>query len=235
MSSVSSTKPSGEPIGVFVIDDHPLMREGLAKVVSLEPDMRVVGEYAQVRGAVDAVRSAGPDVILLDLSLKDGSGLELIKDLRAAGIPAPVLVLSMHDESLYAERALKAGANGYLMKDQATHQVVEGLRLILSGEVYLSPRMNRLLLKRMAGGKGQGAKDPGTTRLTDRELEILELIGRGQPSGTIAQTLGISPRTVGAHRSNIREKLGLATGSELMRYAVKWVDSDRSDSPDSMS
>ncbi|GAA5484482.1 transcriptional regulatory protein DegU [Haloferula sargassicola] len=216
--------------GIFVIDDHPLMREGLAKVVELEPDMQVTGETGQARGAVDRLLDAKPDAVLLDLSLKDGNGLELIKDIRAAGISAPILVLSMHDESLYAERALKAGANGYLMKDEATDQVVEGLRLVLSGEVYLSPRMNRLLLKRLSGGRGSADQDHGVTRLTDRELEILELIGRGQPSGAIAQTLGISPRTVGAHRSNIREKLGLASGSEVVRYAVQWVDAEMPDS-----
>ena len=224
MNPTDSKDPAVSPLGVFLIDDHPLIREGLTKVISAEHDMKVVGESGGCRGALATVQQSSPDVILVDLSLKDGSGLELIKDLRAAGIGVPVIVLSMHDEALYAERALKAGANGYLMKDEAPAEMVNALRYVMRGEIYLSARMSRLLLRRFAGGRASPASE-GVNSLTDRELEVLELLGRGQSCGSIAATLGISPRTVGAHRTNIREKLGIASGGELVRYAVQWVDS----------
>lgn len=201
------------------------MREGLAAVIAMQPDMTVAGQIGEARGAVDILLAEKPDAITMDLTLRDGNGLELIKDLRAAGIEAPILVVSMHEESLYAERVLKAGGNGYLMKEESAGEVIDGLRAVLQNEVWLSARMNRLLLKRMTRNGLRGEKKAGISSLTDRELQVLEQIGYGQASGCIANILGISPRTVGAHRANIREKLGLASGAELVRFAVRWVDS----------
>jgi DNA-binding NarL/FixJ family response regulator len=190
----------------------------------MEPNLTVCGEMGECRGAIDAVVNARPDAVLLDLSLPDGSGLELIKDLRAAGFTAPVLVLSMHDERLYAERVLRAGANGYLMKEEAPERVVEGIYTVLRGDVFLSSAINRRILKRLAGCDRPEPDGYSLHRLTDREFEVFELIGKGMPSRAIAANLKISTKTVDAHRSHIKEKLGLADGTELVRYAVRWVE-----------
>ncbi len=209
---------------IFIIDDHPLMRAGMAKVIGMEKHLELVGELGQGRGAVDAVMQAKPDVILLDLSLKDSSGLELIKDLRAAEIGAAILVISMHDEVLYTERVLRAGANGYLMKEEAADRVIEGIRTLLSGEIFLSEKMQRMMLNSMVGHSLSNQESNSLSSLTDREFEVFELIGKGKPPRVIAENLGISPKTVDAHRAHIKDKLGFATGSELLRYAVRWVE-----------
>ena len=216
---------------VFLIDDHPLMRAGTAKVIDMDPRLEVCGELGRGRGAMDAVLQTDVDVILLDLSLPDCSGLELIKDFRAVGIEAAILVLSMHDETLYAERVLKAGANGYLMKEEATERVVEGIHTVLGGDIFLSEEMNRRMLKRMAGCDRPSSDGLSLDRLTDREFEVFELIGKGMPSRSIAKSLGISPKTVDAHRSHMKEKLGFTDGTELVRYAVRWVETGPAGSP----
>ncbi len=225
-------KPHDKTARVFVIDDHPLIRAGLASVISMEDDLELVGARGTARGALDEIRHLQPDAILLDLSLRDSNGLELIKDLRAAGIEIPVLVVSMHDESLYAERVLRAGGNGYLMKGEPADRLVEGIRTVVSDEIFLSDEMNRLMLRRVAGRRENTPREPSVRQLTDREIEILELIGLGMASRTIAETLGISPRTVGAHRSNIRDKLGFTSAAELVRHAVRWVEKASKDQPD---
>ncbi len=212
------------PIRVFVIDDHPLLREGLIKMLSMEPDLEICGELGSGRGAVDAILSISPDVLLLDLSLPDCSGLELIKDLRAAEFKGPILVISMHDETLYADRTLRAGANGYIMKEEATDRIILGIRTALEGNVFLSDEMQRRLLKRVAGFDQPKTDGICLERLSDREFEILELIGRGLPPRDIASMLSISPKTVDAHRARIKEKLGMRDGGELVRFAVRWVE-----------
>lgn len=209
---------------VFIIDDHPLMRAGMAKVIAMEDDLELCGELGQGRGAVDAVEKAGADIILLDLSLKDSSGLELIKDFRAADIEAGILVISMHDEVLYTERVLRAGANGYLMKEEAADRVIEGIRTLIKGEIFLSEKMQRMMLNSMVGHSSTKEGDTSLSSLTDREFEVFELIGKGKPPRVIAENLGISPKTVDAHRAHIKEKLGFTSGSELLRYAVRWVE-----------
>jgi len=222
--SASATATTERAHRVFVIDDHPLMRAGMAKVVGMEPDLHLCGELGSGRGSVDVLLREQPDVILLDLSLQDCSGLELIKDYRAAGIESAILVVSMHDEALYADRALRAGANGYLMKEEVTKRVVEGIRSVLRGEIFLSDPMQRLMLKRMAGRDKPLHDGLSLDRLTDREFEVFELIGKGMPSRQVAENLGISPKTVDAHRTHIKEKLGFTDGAAMVRYAVRWVE-----------
>ncbi len=210
---------------VFLIDDHPLMRAGIAKVVEMEHDFEICGELGCGRGALDRILAARPDVILLDLSLPDASGLELIKDFRCADIGAPILVISMHEETLYAERALRAGANGYLRKDEAANRVVEGIRTVLAGEVFLSAAMNKRLLQRVAGVRGvESEEELALHTLSDREFEVFELIGKGMSSHTIGATLSISPKTVDAHRANIKRKLAVADAAELLRRAIRWAE-----------
>ncbi|MDF1811555.1 MAG: response regulator transcription factor [Verrucomicrobiales bacterium] len=218
-----STKNSHHQI--YLIDDHPLMRAGMAKVIEMEDDLKICGEFGQGKGALDVVRKATPDVIILDISLKDSSGLELIKDFRAVGLNTPILVVSTHDEALYAERILKAGANGYLMKEEATDRLIGAIRCVLQGGIFLSDQMNTVMLKRFAGTRGVDSSEATLQRLTDREFEVFEMIGKGLPPRVIAGNLGISPKTVDAHRCNIKEKLAIKDGSELIRYAVSWIES----------
>lgn len=212
------------PFQIFVIDDHPLIREGMSRVIDLENDLQICEAMDGTRGAVDAVERSNCDLLLLDLSLGDGSGLELIKDLRAAQVSCPILVLSMHDEMLYAERVLRAGANGYLMKEAATDHVVQAIRTLLDGEIYLSEDMKRSMLQSLSG-KSQGGGKISVGRLTDRELEIFELLGQGVQPQRIAETLHLSPKTVDSHRANMREKLGFSSSTELTCAAVRWVES----------
>lgn len=214
---------------MFVIDDHPLMRAGMARVLGMEDDLEFCGELGSGRGAVDVLLDLQPDVVLLDLSLKDCSGLELIKDFRAAGIQSAILVISMHDEVLYTERVLRAGANGYLMKEEAADKVVEGIRALLRGEIFLSEKMKGVMLHSMVGRNHSQSDGNSLSLLTDREFEVFELIGKGMPPRVIAGNLGISPKTVDAHRAHIKDKLGFLSGSELLRYAVRWVETGASE------
>lgn len=209
---------------VFIIDDHPVMRAGLAKVVEKEPGFELCGELEGGRGAVDAVLQVMPDVVLLDLTLQDCSGLELIKDFRAAGVRSAIFVISMHDEVLYAERVLRAGGNGYMMKEENPDRIVEGIRKVLGGEIVLSEKMRRSMLNSMVGRNLSNGESHSLSVLTDREFEIFEMIGKGMPPRVVSRILGISPKTVDAHRAHIREKLGFASGAELLRYAVRWVE-----------
>ncbi len=200
----------------------------MRRVIETEPGFEVCGEYGSGKGAVETIQQAQPDIVLLDLSLPDASGLELIRDLRNAEINVPILIISMHDENLYAERVLRTGANGYLMKQEATEKVIEGIRHLLNGEVYISPAMNRRMLRSMTNHPhGHNRKSDGNSldRLSDREFEVFDLIGQGVPTRKIAAILKISEKTVEAHRAHIKEKLNLADGAELVRFAVHWVDS----------
>jgi len=218
-----------EKYRVFIIDDHPLMLSGLARVLELEPKLEVCGTSARGKGAIDFLGQYAPDILLLDLNLKDYSGLELIKDLRSSGFTQPILVISMFDELLYAERVLKAGANGYMMKDQATETVVEGVLSILGGDVYLSETMRKEILQRIVKAPGQNERHL-LDSLTDREIEVLGLIGQGHEPKEVAHYLGISPKTVAVHRGRLREKLGLNTASELLQFAVRLVEGQTSSS-----
>jgi len=209
---------------IFLIDDHPLVRMGLAQILSTQEDLEVCGEIGHGRGAAQAVEAAAPDLIILDLTLPDAGGLDLIKAIRAVGVTKPILINSMHPETLYAERVLRAGADGYLMKQVAPKKVLTAVRKVLAGEVYLSEEMTRQLVNSM-GGTRRTPQNHSVERLSDREFEVFEQIGRGRSTAEIASLLGISPRTVDVHRANIKSKLGLSNSAELARMAVNWVES----------
>jgi DNA-binding NarL/FixJ family response regulator len=207
---------------ILIVDDHPLVREGLIGLLAAQSDFVVCGEAAGVAEARELVLSTKPDVVIIDLTLSDGTGLELIKDLRAKCPDIRLLVLSMHDESLYAERALRAGAVGYVNKHEASRTIVQAVRTILAGKLYLSPNMTELVVQR-AFVAGADLSRPAVDRLTEREREVFELIGQGLSSRQIAVKLDVSPKTVETHREHIKEKLELTTSTELTRYAVQWV------------
>ena len=213
-------------IKVFIVDDHPVVRQGLALVLRLEPDMVVCGEAETVTDALRGIESARPDVAIVDLSLRDSSGLELVKDLHVYRPELPVVVLSMHDESLFAERVMKAGAKAYLMKDEAQQAILAAIRKVHAGGMYLSERMSGRLLAMFL----QGTTSPGESlisRLSDRELEVFELIGRGVTTREIAGKLNLSIKTVEAHREHIKKKLKLADATALMQHAIHWVQTGK--------
>ena len=206
---------------VLIVDDHPVFREGLARVLAREDDLEIVGEASTARQAMEAIARTKPDGALLDLSLPDKSGLELVKDLRVLYPGLAILIISMHDETVYAERLLRADADGYVMKEEGPDRILQAIRQVLRRQTYVSARMSSRLLSSIAGNRKKS--DSPISRLTDREFEILRLIGGGHDSHGIGQQLNISPKTVDTHRSHIKEKLQLTTGIELICYAVRWV------------
>ena len=207
---------------VLLIDDHPIVREGLSQMINAEDDLEVIATAEDARTALDQADDLDPDIAVVDLSLKEGSGLDLIKSFKARKPSMPVLVLSMHDESLHAERVLRAGAKGYIMKQEATEKVITAIRKVLGGEVYLSDRMSAQMLNRLVGTGGTIEASP-ITRLTDREYEIYSMIGHGVGTREIAQKLSLSIKTVEAHRENIKDKLDLKNANELLRHAMQHV------------
>lgn len=212
-------EPAAQRRSVLLIDDHPIVRQGLAQLLNQQPDLHVSAEAASAREALEAVEKDRFDIAIVDISLDDRSGIELIKDLRARDANLPILALSMHDEALYAERALRAGARGYIMKQEATEQVMGAIRKVLDGQVHLSEKMSARLLNQFVTAKSSGDDSP-LNRLSDRELEIFLMIGRGLGTREIANKLFLSIKTVEAHREHIKEKLRLKSGTELMRLAV---------------
>jgi len=206
------------PKRIFLIEDHTLVREGIKRMLADEADLFICGEADSSRGVIDLLDTTNPDLVILDISLPGTDGLELIKDLKAQRADQRMLVLSMHDEELYAERVLRAGAHGYIMK-QATHeQLLVAVRTILRGEIYLSPTLSARLLQSIVSSKGKVRNE--LEKLSDRELEILRLIGKGFTTREVAKSLHISAKTVESHRGNMRQKLKLATGAELTRFAI---------------
>jgi DNA-binding NarL/FixJ family response regulator len=206
-------------VTVAIVDDHPLVREGLAARISAQPDMEVCGEAADIESALELIVSKRPSLVIVDIALKDGHGIDLIKRINAAGVNTRMLVVSAYDESFFAERALRAGALGYINKQELQGQVVEALRTVLRGERYLSSAMAQRLIAQAIGSKvAQG----GTELLTDRELQIFQLIGRGKSTREIARELNVSVHTIDSHREHIRTKLDLRTGTELIQRAVQW-------------
>ncbi len=217
-----SSRPSVSKARVMLVDDHPIVRQGLANLIDAESDLVVCAQTENAAEALRVLTEAHPDVVVIDISLSDRSGLDLVKDIRARAPELPTLVLSMHDESLYAERALRAGAKGYIMKQEATEKVMDGIRKVLGGEIFVSGKMAARLMNQAVRPKSSIGENP-LSRLSDRELEVFTMIGRGMGTREIANKLLLSIKTVEAHREHIKEKLSLKTGTELMRYAVQYT------------
>jgi DNA-binding NarL/FixJ family response regulator len=212
---------------IVMVDDHPMMRQGLAALIHNEPDLEVVGEAENATQAFELVQKLKPDLLLADLTLPDKSGLELIKDIQAAGDNAPaVLVISMHDEALYVERVLRAGGRGYIMKQEGGKKLMAAIRQVLSGQIYVSEKMSSKILE-IFSGRRETTSSP-VEKLTDREFEVFQLIGKGLTTLQMANELHVSTKTVEVHRANIKAKLDIKTAPELLRYAVRWVESQAS-------
>jgi DNA-binding NarL/FixJ family response regulator len=214
-------RDGASPAKVLIIDDHPIVRHGLARVIGDEPDLEVCGAAASPAEALHALVATDPDIVVLDLSLGDDSGLELLKSIKARRPELPILVLSMHDEAYYADRVLRAGAMGYVMKQESTAHVIGAIHQVLAGKVYLSESMAASMLTRMVGGKATEGGSP-VDSLTDRELQVLNLIGRGFGTRQIAELLRLSVKTVENYREHLKAKLKLQSSAELVRYAVRW-------------
>jgi len=208
------------------VDDHPVVRQGLTMLFRMEPDLACCGEAETVPDALRGIEASRPDIVVVDLSLRDGSGLELVKDLHASHPDLGVIVLSMHDETLYAERALKAGARAYLMKDEAQGTILTAIRKVAGGGIHLSERMSARLLSMFLQGTPVPGDSP-VSQLSDRELEVFELIGRGVTTREIAGRLNLSIKTVEAHREHIKKKLKLGDATALMQHAIHWVENER--------
>jgi DNA-binding NarL/FixJ family response regulator len=207
---------------ILIVDDHPVVRRGLRMLIDDEPDLFVCGEAGDADEAIRALDAKKPDLVIVDLSLKESSGLELIKRIKSRNSAAKMLVSSMFDESLYAERVLNAGALGYVSKQEAMEKVIEAIRCVLSGRVYLSAAMSDRMLHRLARDHQAIERSPVET-LSDRELEVFEMIGRGRTTAEIAGQLHLSVKTVETHREKVKAKLGLKTAAELYQHAVRWV------------
>ena len=208
---------------ILLVDDHPFMRAGLGQLIDCQPDLVVGGEAGNPAEALQALARQRPDLILTDLTMPGRSGLEFIKDLRAAHPEVPILVVSMHDEAVYAERALRAGARGYIMKEAGGENLLGAIRQVLRGEVYVSHKMSARILEAVSSRRPRGSSSP-IEQLTDREFEVFQLIGQGKGTREIAAQLHLSPKTVDVHRSHLKEKLGLADSTALIRHAVRWVE-----------
>lgn len=209
---------------ILIVDDHPVFRAGLTALVNLESDLAIAGEAHDSVQAMSAIESLRPDLVLMDMSLPGKSGLELLKDVRAMHPGLPVLIISMHDEAIYAERVLKAGGRGYIMKQAGPDKVIEAVRRVLEGRVFVSERISAQILDAMSDSRGKSAgSGASTSKLTDREFEVLGLIGQGKEPNEIARLLHLSIKTVDTHRGHIKEKLGLRNGTELIHYATRWV------------
>jgi DNA-binding NarL/FixJ family response regulator len=215
---------------VFVVDDHPIVRRGLALLINQEPDLAVCGDADEMHSALTAIASLKPDILILDISLNGPDGLEILKNVRLSAPHLPVLILSMHDESLYAERALRAGANGYVMKQEATDNVLTALRRILSGEIYVSKKIANSMLQHYIRGSNP-PEYSSVAELTDRELEVFRLIGEGNGTRQIADSLHLSVKTVESYQAHIKDKLSLRSARELVQHAVEWTVREKTTPP----
>ncbi len=208
---------------ILIVDDHPIVRQGLAQLINQEKDLEVCGQAEDAYEAMQAIGRLNPDLVIVDIGLKDTSGMELIKDLKIQHPHLPVLTLSMYDEAVYGERALRAGAKGYVMKQEATENVVTAIRRVLAGEVYVSSGMAAKMVSRFVGGSPRTGGSPADA-LSDRELEVFRMIGEGFSTREMAEKLHLSVKTVETYRAHIKDKLGLQDANELLRSAIQWVN-----------
>ena len=211
---------------ILIVDDHPIFRNGLAQLIDQENDLCVCGEADDYHGALKAVEAQKPSMVIVDITLKDMSGIDLIKEIRKLHKGISMLVISMHDESFYAERALRAGAKGYVMKQEASDSIVQAIRQVMTGGIYASPKMTEQMLSRFVDGPADSVESP-LKALTDREIEVFQLIGKGLGISEIGLRLHLSVKTIGTYRERIKEKLNLKNSIELLRYALHWVENER--------
>jgi DNA-binding NarL/FixJ family response regulator len=207
---------------IMIVDDHPILRKGLAMVIDQEPDLTVVGEAEDVQSALGMIEGLNPDLVIVDLALPGVDGIELIKTMKLKYKDLPALVVSMHDESLFAERALRAGARGYIMKQEAVEKVLVAIRKVLGGEIFVSDRTTTKMIETLMLGDAKGMSTP-LELLSNREMTVFRLIGQGFKTRQIADKLHLSVKTIESYRSHIKDKLKIPTGTDLMKYAIQWV------------
>lgn len=225
----TSAAPASRPAPrqrVLVVDDHPMLRAGLRELINKQPDLEVCGEAGNACDALSEISRCHPDVLVTDLSMPGRSGAELIKDALALHPRLSILVVSMHDERIHAERVLRAGARGYVMKEAGPEKLLAAIRKVAAGEVYASEQLSAQLLDTLTSRHPRGSQSP-IEKLSDREFDVFRLLGEGRPTPDIAQRLHLSAKTVAAHRANIKTKLAIGTASELISYATRWVAADR--------
>ncbi len=222
-SPVGKPKKEAARQRVFLVDDHPMMRDGMGRLIDSEPGLICCGGAQSAEEAISEIPRCRPDLVITDITLPQRSGLDLIKDLAAMLPDLPVFVYSMHDENFYAERALRAGARGYLMKEEGSEKMLEAIRRVLTGEISVSPKIAAKILTLFSGPKSRSSHSP-VEQLTDREFDVFQLIGQGKSTKEIAQQLHLSHKTVAVHRGHIKEKLGLASSGELVHQAIRWAE-----------
>ena len=219
-----------QKVKLVLVDDHPLVREGLVNLIAQEADLQICGEASNEPQALEIIRTVQPRVAIVDISLENGSGIELIKSIKDLFPAVTVLVLSMHDEALYAERALRAGARGYIMKREAAKKVIQAIRCVLAGQFYVSDKIAALMAERFVEGRPAEIVSP-IEQLSNRELEVFQLLGLGHNTRQIADHLHVGFKTVQAYSARIKEKLGLANATELLREAIRWHESRPPENP----
>jgi len=221
-AQVKQRDPGERKHRILLVDDHPILCEGLTQRINGEPDLEVCGQAHDVHTALEAVDHLQPHIAIVDIALGDGNGVELLKDLKVRFPHLPALVLSMHDEALYAERSLHAGAKGYVMKQEDPNVLLRAIRQVLGGQVYLSEKVKNGIVNRLGGNLPEGEITSLVKQLSDRELQVFQLIGDGYATHEIADRLHLSMKTVASHRENIKKKLNLTAGEELVRFAIHW-------------
>lgn len=223
-SAAETSSPAPARKKILLVDDHPMMRVGVTALINAEPDLTVCCQASNAEEALREIPKCSPDLVITDITMPGRGGLELIKDIRALHESLPVLVVSMHDEMLHGERALRAGARGYLMKEAGGEKMLEAIRKVLSGQVYVSENMAGKIFDIFSGRRTQSHQHSPIEKLTDREFEVFQLIGQGKATREIARQLNLSSKTVDVHRGNLKQKLELKDATSLVRYAVRWVE-----------
>ncbi len=216
---------SAAPYRILIVDDHAIVRHGMGVLLARAPDLVICGEAGDPDEAKAAVKALAPDALVVDLILRDQNGIDLVRDLRESGFAKPILVLSMHDEATHAEKCLRAGAQGYVMKEDADEVLVDALRTVLKGEIYVSGGLSERMLRSYLGGADEATPASGLEQLSQREREIFSCLGEGLTTRKIAEKFGLSARTVEVHRANIKKKLGFEDAAQMLREAVRWVES----------